>query len=55
MLKKLTTIIQGRFNAEQRKILANIGWLTSERVLRMAVGFFMLAWTARYLGVDQCG
>ncbi len=38
-----------------RKILSNISWLLAERVLRMAVGFVVLAWMARYLGADQFG
>ena len=55
MLEKIKTIFQNKFNAEQRKIIVNIGWLASERVFRMAVGFLTLAWTARFLGVEQFG
>ena len=38
-----------------RKILRNIGWLLAERVLRMAVGFVVIAWMARYLGSERFG
>jgi polysaccharide transporter, PST family len=55
MLKSLLDIFHGRLNAENSKIITNIGWLTAERVFRMAVGFLTLAWTARFLGVDQFG
>jgi PST family polysaccharide transporter len=55
MLKKLTATIHTKFSADQWKAIANMGWLASEKVFRMAVGFFILAWTARYLGVDQFG
>lgn len=55
MLKKLTAAIHNRFNPEQIKVITNIGWLASERIFRMAVGFLTLAWTARYLGVNQFG
>ncbi|HEY9863052.1 MAG TPA: flippase [Candidatus Obscuribacterales bacterium] len=55
MLNKITTAIQKRIKPEQLKILTNIGWLLSERVFRMIMGFFLLAWTARYLGANQFG
>jgi polysaccharide transporter, PST family len=38
-----------------RKIIANMGWLIGERVLRVAVGFIVIAWMARYLGTDGFG
>ncbi len=38
-----------------KKIASNIAWLVAERGLRMVVSFIMLAWTARYLGVEQFG
>jgi polysaccharide transporter, PST family len=37
------------------KILANIGWLFADRVLRMGCGLIIGAWVARYLGVQQYG
>ncbi|HEY9630752.1 MAG TPA: flippase [Coleofasciculaceae cyanobacterium] len=55
MLKKLREAVHRKFNTNQRKVIANIGWLASERIFRMVVGFLTLAWTARYLGVDQFG
>lgn len=55
MPTKLVTFVQNKFDAEQRKIIANIAWLAAERIFRMAVGFFTLAWTARFLGVEQFG
>lgn len=55
MLKKLKAAIHNRFQPEQLKIIKNIGWLASERFFRIAVSFLTIAWTARYLGVDQFG
>ncbi|VXD11295.1 Polysaccharide biosynthesis protein [Planktothrix serta PCC 8927] len=55
MLNKITKAIQKKIKPEQFKILTNIGWLLSERVFRMIMGFFLLAWTARYLGANQFG
>ncbi|ESA37260.1 polysaccharide biosynthesis protein [Leptolyngbya sp. Heron Island J] len=55
MLDKLNKIISGQLGSDQRKILINIGWLASERVFRMGVGFITLSWTARFLGVEQFG
>src|SRR5690606_6288329 len=36
-------------------ILSNMGWLFSDRVLRLVVTMFVSAWVARYLGVKQYG
>ena len=55
MLHKLQIAIQKRFNPDQLKIIANIGWLASERIFRMGVSFITIAWTARFLGVDKFG
>jgi polysaccharide transporter, PST family len=38
-----------------RKVLSNMSWLFAERILRMGVGFFIVAWMARYLGKTQFG
>ncbi|MDP3051062.1 MAG: oligosaccharide flippase family protein, partial [Eubacteriales bacterium] len=38
-----------------RRILANIGWLTGDNILRMGVGLFVGVWVARYLGPEQYG
>ena len=54
MLNKLKTISQ-QLSPNLRKILGNISWLLAERVLRMGVGFFVIAWIARYLGAAQFG
>jgi PST family polysaccharide transporter len=54
MQKKISLTIHN-LSPNLRKILSNASWLITERVLRMAVGFFMLAWIARYLGADQFG
>jgi PST family polysaccharide transporter len=54
MINKLNVAIQN-INPNLRKILNNTSWLLGERVLRMAVGFFILAWMARYLGAEQFG
>lgn len=37
------------------KVINNIGWLFFDKVLRMGVGLFVVAWVARYLGPDQFG
>lgn len=55
MLKKLIAVIHRKYSTDQRKVIINVGWLSAERVFRMVVGFLTLAWTARYLGVDQFG
>jgi len=54
MSNKLNLVLQ-KMSPNLRKILSNTSWLLAERVLRMAVGFFVLAWVARYLGADQFG
>lgn len=36
-------------------ISANIGWLFFDQALRLALGLFVGAWTARYLGPSQFG
>lgn len=36
-------------------IIANIGWLFADRILRMGVGLFIGVWIARYLGASQYG
>ncbi len=38
-----------------RKILANMGWLMVDRVIRMGIGLFVGVWVARYLGPVQFG
>ncbi|MGL4541148.1 MAG: flippase [Polymorphobacter sp.] len=37
------------------RLVANIGWLVGDRLVRMGIGLVLGAWTARYLGPDQFG
>ncbi|HWQ38892.1 MAG TPA: flippase [Burkholderiales bacterium] len=37
------------------RILANFGWLSADRVLRLAVGLLVGVWLARYLGPETFG
>lgn len=39
----------------RRKILTNVGWLGSERIVRSATALFVVVWIARYLGPEQFG
>lgn len=55
MLKKITQTIQEKLQPDQRKVVINIILLLGERVFRMGIAFFMLAWVARYLGVKDFG
>jgi polysaccharide transporter, PST family len=54
MLNKLNSQIKN-LSPNIRKIIANMGWLVGGRVLRVAVGLFVIAWMARYLGTDGFG
>lgn len=54
MLKKLFPFFD-QLSPNLKKILSNISWLLIERALRMIIGFFVLAWMARYLGTAQFG
>jgi PST family polysaccharide transporter len=36
-------------------LIANSGWLLTDRIIRMLVGFFVTAWIARYLGPESFG
>ncbi len=38
-----------------QRVLGNIGWLVSEKVLRLLVGLFVGVWMARYLGPEKFG
>ncbi len=55
MLNRVITAIKKKLNPDQLKIVTNIVWLLGERAFRMGVGFFLLAWTARYLGAGEFG
>lgn len=50
---KLRTRIAHRPNLH--KILANIGWLFGDRILRLVVGLVVGVWVARYLGPQEFG
>jgi polysaccharide transporter, PST family len=53
MFQKISLV--QNLNPNLRKILSNMSWLFAERILRMVVGFFIVAWMARYLGKTQFG
>lgn len=38
-----------------KKIISNVGWLSAERLLRMAVSFFIGIYVIRYLGPEDFG
>jgi PST family polysaccharide transporter len=42
-------------NPSYVKIIANMGWLLFDKVVRMGVGLFLGVWIARYLGPEQYG
>jgi PST family polysaccharide transporter len=41
--------------ANFRSAAANLGWLLTEKALRMALGFVVTIWLARYLGAENFG
>lgn len=45
--------IEGRYTLQ--KMIANTGWIFSDRLLRMGVGLFIGVWVARYLGPEGYG
>lgn len=49
----LRTKLEG--SRELQDIVSNTGWLLSDKMLRMAVGFLVGVWIARYLGPSQFG
>ncbi len=55
MLKKITQTLQKKLQPDQRKVVVNIILLLGERVFRLGIAFFMVAWIARYLGVKEFG
>ena len=55
-LSSLRRFLEHRLkDLETQKILANMGWLLADRVLRVLVSLLLGAWVARYLGPDQFG
>jgi polysaccharide transporter, PST family len=53
--KKIQNLSRFKENDGLRKIVANIGWLFADKVLRMGFGLVVGVWIARYLGVQQFG
>jgi O-antigen/teichoic acid export membrane protein len=54
MLDKLKSADQ-KLSPGFRKIIRNIGWLSAERLLRMALSFVVGVYVIRYLGPEQFG
>ncbi|MBW4502123.1 MAG: flippase [Scytonema hyalinum WJT4-NPBG1] len=57
MLRKLKIqkLSQIKSRSGLRAIIANTGWLFSDRILRMGASLVVGVWVARYLGVKQYG
>jgi len=56
-MRYLPSFIRARFQDRQnlKKIAANIGWLSIDRIVRLGVGLIVGVWVARYLGPEQYG
>ncbi|HBE18532.1 MAG TPA: flippase [Cyanobacteria bacterium UBA11149] len=54
MINKLITRIHN-LSPKLRQIIKNISWLFADRILRMGIGVIVVAWIARYLGLQQFG
>ena len=55
-LSSLRRFLEHRLqDLETQKIVANMGWLLADRVLRVLVSLLLGAWVARYLGPEQFG
>jgi O-antigen/teichoic acid export membrane protein len=54
MLKRLSKINQ-KFSPEKLKIISNIGWLVTERILGMVINFVVVIYVVRYLGSANFG
>lgn len=56
-LKYIPSFILKRVEGRQtlQKIIGNTAWLCADNILRIAVGFFIGAWVARYLGPERFG
>jgi polysaccharide transporter, PST family len=52
ILNKLSLL---KSNFKLRAIIANVGWLLVDRILRMTIGLFVGVWIVRYLGAQQYG
>lgn len=54
MLDKINNTITN-LSPNIRKIIANVSWLIGGQILRAGVAFVVVAWMARYLGVEGFG
>jgi PST family polysaccharide transporter len=56
-VKKTLETIRDKFSTHFgfQMVLANISWLFLDKILRMTVGLFVVAWVARYLGPMRFG
>lgn len=52
-MKKVIKRVQSTENIQ--KVLKSLGFLFSEKILRIVVGFFVTAWIARHLGPESYG
>jgi len=43
------------YSESLQKVLRNIGWQTSDKIVRMGLGILVSVWTIRYLGPEQFG
>lgn len=48
-------VIKKTFNHDLKKYFSNISFLMVEKIFRVAVGFFVSVWVAKYLGPDLFG
>jgi len=53
LLKLLSTEIKK--NPHLKNIIANIGWLFVDRILRIGLGLLVVTWMARYFGPEKFG
>jgi O-antigen/teichoic acid export membrane protein len=54
MNKKLAAISQ-KFSPDLQKVIGNLAWLFTDRILRMGLSLLVGVWVARYLGAEQFG
>jgi polysaccharide transporter, PST family len=52
LLKKIPKF---EIRSDSCTILSNLGWLFTDRIIRMGLGLLVGVWVARYLGVQQFG
>ncbi len=53
LVERLKAYLQSR--PDVRRIVANTGWLLSDRVMRLVLVLLVSAWVTRYLGAEQYG